>query len=182
MPTLIGHGMPALAVSMVIPRRLSRAIILLGLACSIAPDLDLVGFYLGVPYAHWLGHRGLSHSLCFSLLTAGLCYLIFVRLTGKASERGRLFLSFLLCAVSHPILDGLTDGGYGVALLSPFSNERYFLPWQPLPVAPLGLGELAGPDGLAVLLHELLWIVLPSAAAAIYGLRANQERSRNTPN
>ena len=32
----------------------------------------------------------------------------------------------------------MTDGGKGIALLSPFTNERFFLPWRFVPVSPIG--------------------------------------------
>ncbi len=40
---------------------------LVGAACTVVPDLDAIGFFLGVRYASLLGHRGLSHSLLFAL-------------------------------------------------------------------------------------------------------------------
>ena len=36
------------------------------------------------------------------------------------------------------LLDAMTDGGRGVALLWPFTTARYFLPFRPIPVAPIG--------------------------------------------
>jgi inner membrane protein len=59
-------------------------------------------------------------------------------------------------AASHPLLDAVTDGGLGVALLWPFSNERFFAPWRPLPVAPIG-ARMLSPRGLHVVLVEMLW-------------------------
>ena len=61
------------------------------------------------------------------------------------------------------MLDTLTDGGLGIALLWPFSNERYFAPWRPLPVAPIGL-RILSPHGLRLMLVEALlflpvWLV-----------------------
>lgn len=74
------------------------------------------------------------------------------------------WLLAVVVAVSHPLLDSLTDGGLGVALFWPFSNERFFAPWRPIPVAPIGAGMLSA-RGLHVLLVELLW----SAPLVIYG-------------
>ncbi len=39
---------------------------LLGAACAVVPDVDVIGFWLGVPYDDLLGHRGLTHSLPFA--------------------------------------------------------------------------------------------------------------------
>jgi len=54
---------------------------------------------------------------------------------------------------SHGLLDTLTDGGLGVALLWPFSNTRYFAPWRPIPVAPIG-SRLFEARGIHLMLHE----------------------------
>ena len=62
-------------------------------------------------------------------------------------------LSLFLVVLSHPLLDMLTDGGLGVALFWPFTPVRYFFPWTPLPVAPLGSGMLSA-RGVHVVLVE----------------------------
>jgi len=61
----------------------------------------------------------------------------------------------------------MTDGGLGVAFFSPFDNHRYFLPWTPIRVSPIGLGRFFSHRGLEVLQSELLWIWLPAAVLAI---------------
>jgi len=58
------------------------------------------------------------------------------------------------CVASHGLLDALTNGGRGIALLWPFTNARYFAPWRPIPVAPIGLRFLSS-RGLHVALVEL---------------------------
>jgi inner membrane protein len=55
---------------------------------------------------------------------------------------------------THGVLDAFTDGGQGIALFWPFSNQRYFAPWTPIPVAPIGMGMLSQ-RGLHVILTEL---------------------------
>jgi inner membrane protein len=57
----------------------------------------------------------------------------------------------------------MTDGGLGVAFFSPFNTARYFLPWTPIRVSPIGLTRFFSYRGLAVIQSELLWIWLPSA-------------------
>lgn len=56
---------------------------------------------------------------------------------------------------SHGLLDAMTDGGLGIALFWPFTPERYFAPWRPLPVAPIG-ARLVSARGLRVMLTELV--------------------------
>lgn len=73
---------------------------------------------------------------------------------------------------SHGLLDALTDGGLGAALLWPFSNERMFAPVRPLPVAPIGARMLSS-RGLYVATVELLWF-LPLWAYALWPRRARE--------
>lgn len=157
MPTLIGHALTGLAVAAFAPRptHWPAAILVpwgtLALACL--PDADVIGFRLGIPYDHLLGHRGLTHSLAFAL-TAALAVAVpaFAR-HGIRTHRSWHFLAVFLCAaVSHPLLDMLTDGGKGIALLAPLENERLFFPVQPIPVSPLRWG----PGVIQVALWELV--------------------------
>lgn len=39
------------------------------MACAVLPDIDSIGFALGIPYGSLFGHRGLTHSLLFALIT-----------------------------------------------------------------------------------------------------------------
>jgi len=77
-------------------------------------------------------------------------------------------LAFVALA-SHGVLDTLTDGGLGAALLWPFSNERFFAPVRPLPVAPIGAGMLS-PRGLYVVVVEFI-VFLPFWAYALWPRR-----------
>lgn len=104
-------------------------------AFSLAPDLDVIAFRFGVPYEAPFGHRGATHSIGFAVL-AGLAAFLLTR-------QWRAMLTLFLVVLSHPLLDALTDGGLGVALFWPFSNERVFAPWTPIPVAPIGRGMLS---------------------------------------
>jgi inner membrane protein len=99
-------------------------------ALSLLPDLDVIAFALGIPYEHPFGHRGASHSILVALAIA-------LPLLAIPGERLRTASIGVLVAVSHGLLDTLTDGGLGVALLWPFSDARYFAPWRPIPVAPI---------------------------------------------
>ena len=79
---------------------------------------------------------------------------------GLAAPRFRLprLRTFAIAAVvlvSHGLLDTLTDGGLGCALLWPFDLTRYFAPWRPIPVAPIGLDFLS-PAGFVIAVTELV--------------------------
>jgi inner membrane protein len=129
---------------------------------SLLPDADVIGFRLGVRYSDPWGHRGATHSLCFAACVAALAWAVAKAARLPASRTALLVLAVV---VSHPLLDTLTDGGLGCALLWPFSLHRYFAPWTPLPVAPIGRAFLS-PAGLRVALAELLalWPLLLYAA------------------
>ena len=68
---------------------------------------------------------------------------------------------------SHGILDALTDGGRGVGFWIPFDNSRYFFPWRPIPVSPIGIGAFISARGLEILEVEMRLIGAP---AVILGL------------
>jgi inner membrane protein len=65
---------------------------------------------------------------------------------------------------SHGALDALTNGGLGVAFFAPFSNARYFFPWRPVEVSPIGVAPFFSEWGVRVLESELVWLWLPAAA------------------
>jgi inner membrane protein len=52
----------------------------------------------------------------------------------------------------------------GVAFFSPFSNARFFFPFRPIKVSPIGVGRFFSAKGLAVVQSEAMWLWLPSAA------------------
>jgi membrane-bound metal-dependent hydrolase YbcI (DUF457 family) len=74
-------------------------------------------------------------------------------LSGHAFRRVAVFAVAVLA--SHGLLDTLTDGGLGCALFWPVDLTRYFAPWRPIPVAPIGLAFLS-PYGLMVSATELV--------------------------
>ena len=117
---------------------------------SLLPDADVVGFRLGVHYADNRGHRGATHSFVF----AGLAALAVFALAGAVRLPARRTALIALAVVaSHPLFDTLTNGGLGCALFWPFSHQRFFAPWRPLPVAPIGPAFLS-PRGLRVAAFE----------------------------
>ena len=119
---------------------------------SLLPDVDVVGFRLGVRYAdHW-GHRGATHSFVFAGLAA--LALFAIARTARLPARRTALIAFAVVA-SHPLFDTLTDGGLGCALFWPFSHRRFFAPWRPLPVAPIGRAFLS-PEGIRVAAFEAI--------------------------
>jgi inner membrane protein len=134
------------------PRRVSLAGAAFWSAVSFAPDADVIGFSLGVRYGDEWGHRGASHSFVFALVLGLLIGFAAPLFRQPAIRTGILAV---LVLASHPFLDTLTDGGLGCALFWPFDDTRYFAPWRPIPVAPIGLAFFS-PRGLVVALMEVL--------------------------
>lgn len=109
-----------------------------------------------------MGHRGFSHSFLFALLFGILITFIFYRKQFVSKKGIVLLLFFFLCTASHAILDAMTSGGKGVAFFSPFNNTRYFFPWRPIRVSPLGIMKFFSARGIKVILDELIWIGIPA--------------------
>lgn len=139
------------------------------------PDIDVVGFAFGVRYGSMLGHRGLTHSIAFALLTGAVVGSLFFRRRPGQLSRLQLILYFTFVTLSHPLLDALTNGGLGVALFAPFSSARYFFPWRPIEVSPLGVGFFSE-RGAAVIASEIIWVWLP--ALLIYLVARNFSKAR----
>jgi inner membrane protein len=162
MASAFTHGFVALSFGRLLTGPLTRRVALLGLLCSVLPDFDVGTFYFGIPYRHWLGHRGLMHSLPFALLTGIAVLLIAFRDVPRFSRRWWLLAVYFVAATaSHGVLDAMTDGGYGIGFFVPFDNTRFFLPWRPLTVSPIGVYGFLSRWGWQVIKSELLWIWLP---------------------
>lgn len=105
------------------------------------------------------GHRGFTHSLLFALVVPLLCVWMGRRWFKAGLMRCWLFLTVSL--LSHSLLDAITTGGKGVGWLWPWSDERFFAPWQVIKVAPFALSRYTTPYGHQVIMSELLWVWLP---------------------
>ncbi|HZB46414.1 MAG TPA: metal-dependent hydrolase [Pyrinomonadaceae bacterium] len=163
MATIFSHAAAAVALGKVYEGGRTRPRFWwLAAACSIIPDFDTFGLIFGIRYGDTLGHRGFTHSLLFALLAGLLVASAYFRDVPRLSGRWwRLVLFFFAATASHGVLDALTNGGLGVAFFSPFDTRRYFLPWRPVEVSPIGLGFF-GPQGLSVIRSEIVWIWAPS--------------------
>jgi inner membrane protein len=169
-PTIITHAAVPLALGLGLGReRIAPWLVLAGVAAAMAPDLDVIGFRLGIAYGDRLGHRGVSHSLIAAAVIGLLGGLVAQRRAGGFAT-GFLFL--FAAAASHGLLDMLTNGGHGVALLWPFTDERLFAPFRPIAVSPLGVRRIFSEQGLAVIGSELIWVWLPCLLLLILLRRA----------
>lgn len=161
------HAVVPLAIAVAVgPHRISPKLAVAGAALAMAPDLDVIGFPLGIEYAHEWGHRGASHSIAFAAIIAGVISLLW------AQARSLIGFAFLtLSMASHGLLDTLTSGGLGAALFWPWDETRHFAPYTPVRVSPIG-ADFFSQRGLETLYSEFKWIWLPCALLAGTGLAA----------
>jgi inner membrane protein len=144
------------------------AVVLAAGALGALPDLDAVLLWRGAQPG-LLSHRGITHApfvLGLFCLTVAVCLGLLVRRL-PAGGVALLGVAWALAAVSHPLLDGLTNGGPGVMLLYPFSEERLFLPWRPIEVAPLAVSRF--PRAASRVLSSELPFCLGALLLAVLG-------------
>ena len=177
MASAFAHAIAATAIGSMlgVPWRLWGTLAL-GMICAILPDLDVIGFFLGIPYEHPLGHRGLTHSIAFAgAVSLGLLQMAYRDST--TVERRRLGWFFFLATSSHGLLDAMTSGGLGVAFFAPFDNTRYFFPFRPIVVSPLEPHLFFTRRSLTVLKTEFIWVGIP-ALLAILGVAVVRQHRR----
>jgi inner membrane protein len=104
---------------------------------AVAPDLDTAAMRIfDIPYGSFWGHRGFFHSPFFLILFSAFLAAVLARRRSKSVPLA-LTAIWAAAAITHPLLDMLSDGGSGVMLLFPFSTARLFFPWRPIRVSPL---------------------------------------------
>jgi inner membrane protein len=163
MPTIITHAVVGAVSAKVFTKQIEPwRIWIPSIFCSVIPDADVIAFSFGIPYGHFLGHRGFFHSILFALVLSLIVVLYLFRDVKLFSKNWWSYLSlFFIVGVSHGVLDAITNGGLGIALLSPFDTTRYFFSWRPLQVSPIGLSAFMSRWGLRVLICEMIYIWLP---------------------
>jgi len=166
MPTIITHAAVPLCLGLGLGRKtIPTRLLLAGIALSMLPDADVLAFKFGVAYGNVFGHRGFTHSLLFAFAVPLLAAWLGRRWLKASLLRCWAFLTVSL--LSHSLLDSVTTGGKGVGWLWPWSDERFFAPWQVIKVAPFALSRYTTPYGHQVIISELLWVWLPGAMMMI---------------
>jgi len=180
MPTIFSHAAIGFAANRLCDRELRDDPRFLGLSLllPVLPDVDVIAF-TWVPYDHLLGHRGLSHSLLFALVSgllgAAACGGLRAKFRGGWAG---LAAFFFLITATHGLLDAMTTGGLGIAFLSPIDPTRYWLGWRPIPVSAISPGHLLTPYMLKLLLVELQLFGAPCVAAWLYAADRGRESDR----
>ncbi|SFP79821.1 metal-dependent hydrolase [Hymenobacter arizonensis] len=183
MASAFGHAaLGATLGTLLLPNRLHRRYWLAVACCAALPDIDALGYKLGVPYASLWGHRGITHSLLAAAVVAAIG--LAIRLLSQPNQRppaGRLALLLFLATASHGLLDAMTTGGLGVAFFSPWDQERYFFGLRPIQVSPIGIKAFFSGRGLRVIASECLWIGVPCLLALALRQLAYPKAARVRP-
>jgi inner membrane protein len=167
MPTVFTHPAVPLAIGWL--RRAPASLLVCGAAVSAVPDADVAAFGFGIPYEHPLGHRGFTHSIAFAFLFSAFAAFAYTRLLRGDIGFKRSFAFLFAALLSHGLLDAMTTGGKGVGFFIPFSNERFFFPFRPIRVSPIGASDFIEKAGV-VMGSELRWVWLPAILTAVTGL------------
>lgn len=165
MPTIMTHSLAGVAAATVVSAasrvRLPKRFWGLSLVLPSLPDLDVIGYRYGVPHGILTVHRGASHSLLLAAVVGMVVgYAFFRRLSARWWTYGAFFS---LITASHGLLDTITSGGGGVALLWPFSEQRFLAPWRPLVVSPIGVRRFFTSSRVwRVLTSEFIYVWVPA--------------------
>ncbi|WP_044402835.1 metal-dependent hydrolase [Lacinutrix sp. Hel_I_90] len=163
MASLFGHGLLGYTLSKIADNKSNRLLVLLAIGSAILPDIDVLAFNFSIPYSHPFGHRGFTHSIVFALLWAGV-----LALTVDKSRKPLFFVTLFFATVSHGILDALTTGGRGVGFFIPFNMERFFFPFRPIKVSPIGMSKFFSNWGFQVIISELKYIAIPCVLVLVF--------------
>lgn len=128
--------------------------------CAVLPDLDHIALILSPRLEAHL--HGPTHSLIACALLAATITAI-LKCTRNAVSAWRLFLVFMLCTATHPLLDYLMGIGPGVQFLWPISKYGWL---SPIALQPTSYYALSGSR-----LLSLLWYP-PTLQAIAFELAA----------
>lgn len=179
MSSCFSHPAVPLAIACWFPSLRTPSLLIAASLLSAAPDLDAIGYFAGVPYDAWCGHRGCTHSLAFAALAAALSTPWLARRNGV--PRRAVFAFLFAAAASHGLVDMATNGGHGIALAWPFTGERLFWPTRPIVVPPLGVRAFFGPRGFDAFVSELIWLWTPAIVLGSLGLALRRRREPRAP-
>src|SRR5437762_5645735 len=111
MASIFSHAVTAVALGTVYPTPPSASRFwTLSIACSILPDIDVVGHAFGVPYRSVWGHRGITHSFAFAIVLALVVVSLAFPQVGRFSPSWwSLLVYFFAVTAAHPILDARSE-------------------------------------------------------------------------
>lgn len=166
MASTFTHAIAGLAIGPAFqPQQPSAKYWIAGAVVAALPDVDGIGYWLGIPYESTFGHRGFTHSIVFAALLAFITLAAF-RDRAFDGERPKLWTYLFLATASHGVLDAMTSGGGGIAFFAPFVNDRYFFPWRPILVSPMSVRRFFTERGARIIASEFVWVWIPAAIFA----------------
>lgn len=180
MASAFSHAVASLAIGKLFCiQNIDKKFWALGIFCAVIPDADVIAFQFGIAYESVWGHRGITHSFFFAALLSLAVLHFFYGKERRFSERWLgLWVFFFLCTASHSILDAMTTGGLGVAFFAPFDNTRFFFPFRPIQVSPIGVANFFSEWGWHVLKSEFIWVWIPSFIIIIVSYSVRKLYSR----
>lgn len=112
-------------------RRLGRRALAAGAIIALSPDADVVVGWFGGPFATWLHHRGLTHSIFWAAIVGPVVGWALWRLQRRRPDELAAWIGLAVAALlTHPLLDLITH--YGTQLLAPLSSHRFGLRAMPI--------------------------------------------------
>jgi inner membrane protein len=178
MASIFSHPAVPIGIAMVLgSKRIPKPLLEMGVFACIWADIDCVAFAFGIPYESQFGHRGFTHSIVMAIAFAAVIAWRLPKECDKVTWQS-VFPYIFISALSHPLIDMLTDGGLGIALFWPFTAERYFFPVNPVPVSPIG-GSFLSARGLEVFSAELGLIWAPCLVLGGLGFMVRKLLEKN---
>lgn len=175
MASAFGHAALILGCRKMFPdKTMATKVIVLGIVSAVIPDLDVFFHHIfgEAQFSYeYFGHRGITHSVFYSVIWALLLIVLFHR---KGNQKVLLGCFYFFCSLSHGVLDAFTTGGDGIAFLLPFSTERFFAPFRFIQVSPIGISRFFSEWGVRVLKSEFIYIGIPSILFYLLGIILNK--------
>jgi inner membrane protein len=143
MPTVVSHFLVAAGVFRFVegPREKPNAGWAVAGALAMLPDAD-TALMRWVERGSMWSHRGFTHSFAFAIVVALVAAQAMRRRVAVPGGFAGLWATLAVTTATHGLLDTLTDGGSGIALLWPIDTARVRAGVQPIPVAPITVNPL----------------------------------------
>ncbi|MHC4946160.1 MAG: metal-dependent hydrolase [Planctomycetota bacterium] len=136
MSSILGHSLAGVIARQTLEAGLSsrkgRLLLCVAVFLAVLPDLDVLIYMIFEP-SGMIPHRGVSHSLLFVLIAAGVFTVLTVRYFGISKTK--LFSVYFLALFSHLALDFLMGAGPPIPLFAPFLAKGFLCPISLVPHA-----------------------------------------------
>jgi len=109
MASAFSHGLVAIAIGKLLRMSpVSIRFVVLSIFCSVIPDIDIIGYRMGIDYGDLFGHRGITHSLAFAVVfSVAVVRLGFPAVKFFSGGWWVFIFHFFLVTASHGVLDAM---------------------------------------------------------------------------